>query len=1300
MDERASTPSPPLQGILGYLNFSAGKPDPRFQKQVDEAFAALDRPGTAQPWLTLRDALHAELAALKGAGAGAFHESAQAEAVLALTFDRLLSAYRAHHADLLFHQPDRGLFQPGFLVRAFEAVLAQGGPWDEGDRIVGGALMRLNDYVGYRPLAILETRPRGEPYDHEKVRPIPLYLRGAGVLHGRYHDLVARALSVLAATDPALRAEAYFDPDLLDELALDPRAYDHGHPADRRPNYRFGEWDPHHLDNNGRYRRFVARQLLLDALLYRVHEERGPLDPGEVLQEAAIVLAGTVLMACGVTGAGPETHDSSVTLATLVPRIARNRETFYAAQMRKLGGKHRVRLEKEAAATRQPFGGARQHINQYLARHRAAQLQQRHLALLLAEMGYPDASRRQAARIPAASVRLLSETHLRLTAGQLHVDRGQLAEAARLLPEIEDLLHRGIACGAVVDPWNVLGFQGLFPLFTASEDSLPDPRVPHLVHVVEQTFNLCARILSEAAAAGEKGLGVEMAGRMKQLAGWWDQFATVEVNDVHRVHGGEAARSAEHVARALAHWRERGAAADLAFWKEHLESFQSPKAFALVVDALLRKQDYRAAMALLMNWLGQAEEVPLEDGNHAFHPLALRWMLAVANPGEAVGADVGPARWPLICRFLDYLEANAEEYGAVPRLDVAGTGAAAAEAADDEEEALYGAAYEGVTYRDSTDDDVEGEVLDTGPQRDFDLEEEGQRLEKRLRFLSTTARLWNIATRGRAEPDEAGGRADTLRAWLGRARANYQALLALLDAIHDHPIPEPSGSYDSLVEFDRRRILKEQLLTTTITTCLDTAFAVGALQGALEAAGAAAARAGEGKRPAWEPLLIRIEQALWRGDPDEARRLVPEFIPLFRNEPLLFAPLSHGGHPRQVLRASIAQTILRGLVANLPRLGLVRETYDLLRTAWETEQGQPPEGPRVTEFDRLFQVGAQAVVEAVVAAADAGSPPTADADLVDLLEQVVEPLLALWMQHSRTLRVAVLETAGSDLEWTALRDFVKRYGGDLFHARFMTLANLRGVLHRGVGAYLRYLEENSDPLRPVKLVEDLDQGVARADVERRLQTILQAVIENYEEYKDYNTTTPQSDYGENLHALLDFLRLKASYERHAWQLRPLALIHEVLARRRGGAAVLWQDQVTQLTRERAERHLDQLARRERNHGMHLRTVADRLQERFVKPLALDRLCALVEPAMEEARRGDAAEAFPRLERELEAYAETTTGVGLDVPHWLRRLEGEVHRVQAGRTAIANLAENLFQIPRVVVPLADLRKQLEGWRKPG
>src|SRR4029079_3230926 len=134
-------------------------------------------------------------------------------------------------------------------------------------------------------------------------------------------------------------------------------------------------------------------------------------------------------------------------------------------------------------------------------------LQQRHLALLLAEMGFPEESRRQAARIPAASLRFRSEMHLRLALGQLHADRGELAAAAALLPEVEDLLHRGIACGALVDPWNILGFQGLFPLFHSMEDSVQDGRIAHLMQTMERLFGLYARLRSEAAAQGEAKLG-------------------------------------------------------------------------------------------------------------------------------------------------------------------------------------------------------------------------------------------------------------------------------------------------------------------------------------------------------------------------------------------------------------------------------------------------------------------------------------------------------------------------------------------------------------------------------------------------------------------------------------------------------------------------------------------------------------------------------------------------------------------------------------------------------------------------
>jgi hypothetical protein len=1286
----------PASGLLGYLNFSQGRPDPRWQKQLNDAHAFVAGRDAEAPWQVLHDWLRERVEALPASGAAAFRDVTQARAVLSLVFERLLPAYREHHADLLAHRGDRDLFQPFFLARACEAVLAQGGPWDADGRIVAGALNQLNDFVGYRPVAVLETRPRGEPYDHERVRPIPLYLKGAGVACGRHHDLLAQALEILGATDPGLLAEAQFDPAVLDELAVDPRAYDHNHPVNRRTNYIFGEWDPHHIDNQGRYRRFVVRQVILDALLERV-EQPGPGDRGERLFEAAAVLAGTILMASGISGSGPAAHDSTATLARLMPGTARYREAFYAQLLQRAGGPHGERLRQEAAATRQPFGGARQHLNQYLARQRAAQLQQRYLALLFADMGYPEASRREAARIPTASVRLLSEMYGRLSAGRLALDRGARAEAAELLPGVEELLHHGIRCGALADPWNVLGFQGLFPLSPAREDSVRDTRVDEMVHLVQHLFGFYARLLSEAAAAGDKELVEALTRGMRGVAAWWDQFATYEVSGVTRVHGGEATASAEHVAAALVTWHERGeATADLAFWRQHLDNFRSPKAFALVVDALLRKDDSRASLALMMNWLGQAEQVPLEDGEHSFHTLALRWMLATTQARSASAGNRPPTdSWPLVAKFFDYLEANAEDYWQVPSLGPEQLHMPREADAGDEDD-LYGAAYEGVTFRDSADDNEEGPVAEGAPHRAFSLEAEGDYLARRLHFLATLARLWMLAARQGEGSD--GARAEHLAAWLAAAREKQEQLLALLDALHAVPIPQPLGSEESLVEFDRRRVLKEQLLYQAIATCLDMALALSALHGAAGPEGGAPSAAEE--LPAWEPWAVRLEQAFLHGDAVEVRRLLPPFLEHFRKEPLLFTGLSDGGVPRPILRARLAQTVLRALAASLPRLGLLRETYHVLKAALEMERANPAPGRGVSEFGPLFETAIQDVVECVVTSADGWGEEASDQELVDVLETVTAPFLNLWVEHSRSLQLSALEAVRTDDEWQALRDFVRRYGADLFHVRFMTLGNLRGILHRGAGPYLDFLRENPDPLHPVRLIDDLEAGLEREPVVRRLQTALQAVVENYEEYKDYNTTTAQSDYGENLHLLLDFLRLKVAYDRQAWQFRPLVLAHEVLARAgRTAAAVLWQERFARATQAAAAGHLRELARLEQAHGMRLGTVADRLRERFVRPLAVDRLCALVGPAMEEANQEGEREAFAELEEELRPFVEVPAGVGLDVPAWLRRLETEVQQVHAAHTSLAELAEDLFQMPERALSQAELQQQLQDWEKP-
>src|SRR5205814_392674 len=106
-----------------------------------------------------------------------------------------------------------------------------------------------------------------------------------------------------------------------------------------------------------------------------------------------------------------------------------------------------------------------------------------------------------------------------------------------------------------------------------------------------------------------------------------------------------------------------------------------------------------------------------------------------------------------------------------------------------------------------------------------------------------------------------------------------------------------------------------------------------------------------------------------------------------------------------------------------------------------------------------------------------------------------------------------------------------------------------------------------------------------------------------------------------------------------------------------------------------------------------------IHERFVKPLAVDRLCALIEPAMEEARQESKPRSFSELQRELKPLVSSPTGAGLDVPEWLRRMEEEVQRVREGRTSLARLAEKAIPVPSTDLSLEEINRQLDDWDKP-
>src|SRR5262249_45888670 len=157
-----------------------------------------------------------------------------------------------------------------------------------------------------------------------------------------------------------------------------------------------------------------------------------------------------------------------------------------------------------------------------------------------------------------------------------------------------------------------------------------------------------------------------------------------------------------------------------------------------------------------------------------------------------------------------------------------------------------------------------------------------------------------------------------------------------------------------------------------VGTCLDMTMAVGALAGVEGAQEPHAA-----SLPPWGPHAIRLERALFHGDTAAARPALAAFLVHFADEPPLFTPLPAGGEPRQTPRVRVAQSILRVLLLNLPRQGLLRETYELLKTARAMERNHPPEGRGVTEFGQYFQGGFVEAVEAVVESAAHWAAPGA-----------------------------------------------------------------------------------------------------------------------------------------------------------------------------------------------------------------------------------------------------------------------------------------------------------------------------------
>jgi len=1371
--------------ILGYLNFGSSLHDPQFYAALNQLFRAvandskkisedvrsdskrkqsgqddlesklesIDRPSH----LGVIEVLHQRLLELNGTS-GTFRDISQAQSVLNLTEKKVLPSYLQHHDDLLEHQTEERLFNSFFLARVFAAVIENTGSANE-DEWVARVLQQLNCYLGHRPLATLESQ-KIEPYPHERVAPIPLFLEGAGAAWGPYRELVEGAIEVLEGTDPDLLRTAEFDFRRLSEISLDPRAYDFDHPINRRPNHHFGQWDEDWVDNEGFYRRFIVYEVILDAIIARIEQDRINLDYHELLREGSICLAGTILMGSGVTGAGPGAHDSNTTLQDLVVVISSYRDQFYFDALKRLNPAHRQRIDQEANTRRQPFGAARQDLNSRINQVKAKQLVNSRLATIYARMGYADAAQNQTKVVPVASARILCQIDCLLDKAARAIADNDLSTGLMVVPKIMERLRRGIECGAIVDPWNILGFDGNYGLFPALENTVTDHRVFELVELMEKIFALCSRLWSEAAANDQQEMCDLISTEFGAIVDWWRKFAAHEVGSVGAVDAQEVFDAAQLVAQALALWQKGGAAAgDIEFWAEHAEMFDSPQAYSLVIEALMQRGDYATSNALLIHWLSQSEEIPLQMADASFYDLVHHWIAEQRK--MFIQHDQSPNHstklswnqfWENIRKFHDFIEANAGEYWQVPEFSLLGRphrksidqdldlddddqefddedledadfdgdsdseldlyddtfaeGDSEEEGEEEEEDEfddLFRHAYDNVVYQDTTDDGFEGEVYDPQAFSNAELEDEIERLLDRLEFISMLASYWTEAAmiplpvNRKSDLDgelcqRITKRGEIFEQWLVYADRNRQQLKELLASIDEKfPLPRTGSDYESLIQYEQYLECKETLLDQAIQTTIDVETATRMLMAV---------------RRAIEFLLS--DQPLFRADPDSSenrqtdqngeplvsifaavllkdRAQVEEHFELLqdylKHQPLLYIPISKGGAPAAIVRTRTLQLSLLDLIRMLPPLGLFARTYDLTSNVLSLERKMSFSSGAVTEFDEIFQVGFNSMLHTLIEAhdrsqdidqpnkrsaetAENNSPPNPSKHrLFDCVEKLTESMLLLWLRHSQTLRLSVLEKVQKRNMWERLEDFIKKYGNGLFTQQFFHYSNIRAILHQGVDQWLETLEES--PARPdLRLLDELGTAIPRAQAVSHLTLVLEAILENYNEYADYNSTTTQSDNGSCLYMFLDFLRLRSRYDRICWHLKPIIWAHDILiSRRKTTVANQWRRSLTVRLKMEANRYLKKLEILRSRYSMRMESIGRRIEGRFSDQMQIDRLCSLVAPALEDPDHPDCQRTFRLLQKQAKIFVDSTLGVGINLPNWLAALEQQVEQFQ-------------------------------------
>ena len=594
---------------------------------------------------------------------------------------------------------------------------------------------------------------------------------------------------------------------------------------------------------------------------------------------------------------------------------------------------------------------------------------------------------------------------------------------------------------------------------------------------------------------------------------------------------------------------------------------------------------------------------------------------------------------------------------------------------------IFRAAYEHMSFKDSADDGNEDDVEPgSSPSHrgsdgsDYELTQETERVSERLLFLSSIVRLWKFAavkspllnfhTAKSVDDDVITDARLRLEGWLKQAQIFQAGLYELLDQTGRFRVFKPSGTAESLVEYDMQRGAKEILLDRVISAIVEVEDVIWTLKATLRD------ETTEPYEKLWKTIALQAFGAIFRSDVKLVRRLWPSLLKNLKSETLLYIPTSRGGDAKAIVEARRLQQVVMRLLGYAPRLGLFKETFQLIDCVQKMEQNRLLSAGSITEYDKLVEGAVRNLTETLSESSSAwdleGSGfSSTDEALVSLLDRTINVVLNNWLEHSRQIRISSVESITADHIWNSCRNFIERYGADLFTQSFLQFRNLRAILHQGAATYLASLIQMKRDDRELECGDALVSAILSKSLDfeeaaNMLETILECVGENYSEYIDYNSTTTRSDHGENLYVLLDFLRVLSRYERISWNLKPVYWAHDALIRSRKTAAELWMENIKGQSSYHAAKILSAYDALNKRYGIWLQNIYERLHEQFVRPLEIAQMCALVFDAISEVRaNGEDNPVFTQLESMIEAFASETSGVGYEPPAWLEELQDEV-----------------------------------------